>query len=437
MWIVPKTLSHFVPDTGGLNLDLEERAWMLESSAMWKSKPSSKQTWLRRLNRNSWLTALSTRILKPSLHESFEEKYTDSLEDIHANHSVAQESEKEKKTQDTYGHTSSSMSGQLDLFGAFGKMSGDTPRWGYGESCPIWKRKVTKRSGDCSRRRKQARLTSASDASSWPTATARDHKGCYKTLVRKDGKPRGDLLPDAVNIAQSNSQTPATPKAIQQSKDVSVRAWATPQASDHVEGARTAKESNQKCLGRDLNQMNWPTPTAMSRPRSEETMEKCLKFRKSKGKNSVPLYLEEKVRKEENWPTPLEDDSSNVNPNAKRRTSLVKEANKHAGLPAQEKSNTLGKNQGSWPTARSSDAEGGRIKTEKTEKGFRSKREKSDQYFGAKLRDAAEMEKPPTMKLNPNWVEQLMGLPVGWTQLPTEWIVSDSSEMALSANVQN
>ncbi len=21
-----------------------------------------------------------------------------------------------------------------------------------------------------------------------------------------------------------------------------------------------------------------------------------------------------------------------------------------------------------------------------------------------------------------NWVEQLMGLPVGWTQLPTEWI---------------
>ena len=25
------------------------------------------------------------------------------------------------------------------------------------------------------------------------------------------------------------------------------------------------------------------------------------------------------------------------------------------------------------------------------------------------------------MKLNPNWVEQLMGLPAGWTQLPTHW----------------
>ena len=55
-------------------------------------------------------------------------------------------------------------------------------------------------------------------------------------------------------------------------------------------------------------------------------MEKCLKFRQSKGKNTVPLYLEEKVKKVANG------------------------------------------------------------------------------------------------KLNPNWVEQLMGLPVGWTQLPTAWI---------------
>ena len=280
MWIIPKTLSHFVQDTEGLNLDLEERAWMLEQSAMWRSKPSSKQTWLRRLKKDAWMTRLSTRILKPSLQKSFEEKYTGSLEDIPVSPSVAQESEKERKTQDTYGHISESMSGQLDLFGAFSKMSEVTPRWGYGESCPIWKKMVTERSGDCSQRRKQARLTNVSDASSWPTATARDHKGCYKTLVRKDGKPRGDLLPDAVNIA------------------------------------------------------------------------------------------------EQNWATPLEDDSSNVNPNAKRRASLVKDVNQHAGPPAPEKSSTSGKNHGS-------------------------------------------------PKLNPNWVEQLMGLPIGWTDLGS-WATESS-----------
>ena len=39
-------------------------------------------------------------------------------------------------------------------------------------------------------------------------------------------------------------------------------------------------------------------------------------------------------------------------------------------------------------------------------------------------------------KLNPNWVEQLMGVPVGWTQLPIEWTGCDSSETALSRQQQ-
>ncbi len=162
----------------------------------------------------------------------------------------------------------------------FSRTSEVTSRWGYGESCPIWKKMVTERSGDCSARRKRARLTNASDASSWPTATARDHKGCYKTLVRKDGKPRGDLLPDAVNIA------------------------------------------------------------------------------------------------EQNWPTPRAGNPGSRKPGTGGKI-LAEEAKIHAGPPAPEKSSTSGKNHGS-------------------------------------------------PKLNPNWVEQLMGLEVGWTQLPTAWIGSDS-----------
>ena len=43
-----------------------------------------------------------------------------------------------------------------------------------------------------------------------------------------------------------------------------------------------------------------------------------------------------------------------------------------------------------WPTARTSDAEGGRIETEMTEQGFKSKRHRSNQTCGAKLRDAVE-----------------------------------------------
>ena len=172
MWIVPKTLSAFVQDTEGWSWESSELAWMCAQSLMWRSKPSAVPTWLRRLKKDSWMTHLSTRILKPSQQKSFEEKYTASLVDIHANRSVARESEKERKTQDTCGRTSEDTSEQLVLPGFLPRMSEVTPRWGYGESCPIWKKMVTERSGDCSQRRKQARLTNASDASSWPTPRA-------------------------------------------------------------------------------------------------------------------------------------------------------------------------------------------------------------------------------------------------------------------------
>jgi len=133
-----------------------------------------------------------------------------------------------------------------------------------------------------------------------------------------------------------------------------------------------------------------------------------------------------KEEKVENWPTPRAGNPGSRKPGTGGKI-LAEEAKKTSGPQDQASPSTTGKSQGSWPTARTSDAEGGRIKTEQTSKGFRSKREKSNQDFGAKLRDAVEMKKPPAMKLNPNWVEQLMGLPVGWTQLPTEWTDSDCS----------
>jgi hypothetical protein len=52
-------------------------------------------------------------------------------------------------------------------------------------------------------------------------------------------------------------------KSKQQGLSNEVKNWATPQASDFVEGRRTDVDSNQKCLGRDLKMMaNWGTPLA-------------------------------------------------------------------------------------------------------------------------------------------------------------------------------
>ena len=369
MWIIPKTLSHFVPATEGLNLDLEERAWMCEQSLMWRSKPSAAPTWERRLKKGGWITHLSGRILKPSLHESFVEKYTASVVDIPVSHFRQQASDKEKKTQDTYGHISSSTSGQLDLFGAFGKMSQGTPRWGYGESCPIWKKKVIDARGAYSQRKKLALHTKGNESSSlrnYPTPAARDYKGTNSEehVLHKSKGFKGHLnqLPNFIKYGMDK--------------------WVTPQASDHIEGARTAKESNQKCLGRDLNQMNWPTPRA-------------------------------------------------GNPGSRKPGTggkiLAEEAKIHAGPPAPEKSSTSGKNHGSWPTPNT--PSGGPTKgCPQGMNGGKGHREMMKGVF---------KEKSP--KLNPNWLESLMlgrGM-TGWTQLPTEWIVSDSLGMELSHKQQN
>jgi len=163
--------------------------------------------------------------------------------------------------------------------------------------------------------------------------------------------------------------------------------------------------ANDNALGknRESSEENWPTPTI-----AEVSGGMRLDQIKTGKWNNIQLrekiaLMEEAKKNEDNWPTP------------------------RAGNPGSRKPGTGGKILAeeavrTWPTSRASDAEGGRITTEETSEGFRSKREKSGQYFGAKLRDAVEMKKPTQAKLNPNWVEQLMGLPVGWTQLPTEWI---------------
>ena len=382
MWIVPKTLSAFVPDTEGLRMGLEERAWMLEQSAMWRSKPSSKQTWLRRLKKGGWIAPLSTRILKPSQQESFEEKFTDSLEDIPVSRSVVRGSEKAKKTQDTYGHTSENMSGQLDLFGAFSKMSEATPRWGYGESCPIWKKMVTERSGDCSARRKQARLTNASESSSLRNYPTPEAHTVEKYSLQKDGQKKTQRSRNLTAMAINGELAEGMRK---DETAIGTASHAKCQSLEDA-GAITERCNAQSAVnGLTLFTTNYPKMDA----------------------NIA----------EQNWPTPRAGNPGSRKPGTGGKI-LAEEAKKN------------------WPTASASDTEGGSQadRVEWTEKGATlRKKNKPHMTYGAKLRDAVENHEhagPPAQeksstsgknhgspKLNPNWVEQLMGLPIGWTDL--------------------
>jgi len=104
----------------------------------------------------------------------------------------------------------------------------------------------------------------------------------------------------------------------------------------------------------------------------------------------------------ENWPTPNVPNRGKEIDKSHRPKAGGIDLQSTVGLLDQDSPNTNGKSQGLWPSPTSADTEGigprpSRIATNrKTEYLSRTVNTKKG-------------------KLNPDWVEQLMGLPVGWT----------------------
>jgi len=291
------------------------------------------------------------------MDDAFVEKWISSLPVIPASRSATPDSEKEQTTPDTFGRILSESLRQLDLFGSSGKTLADTlpsdsPK--FIEAYEIW---VIQLRQDCLRRQRSVRLTDGNGCLSWPTTTNRDWKG--------------------------------------------------------------KREGNRRGFGADLND-------AVS------------------------------------WPTPQQRDCT-------RETSVKRDRlPDRVGLLDQDSPNTNGKSRGLWPTVKVTDTIGGLLPAIQTSTGFRNPR-----GYGSKLKEAvAEMEgglldqdspstngksrgplwrtpqgQEPGIKrerlkgenghrmydketgrlaqyaltqqvkgrLNPKWVEQLMGLLVGWT----------------------
>ena len=161
----------------------------------------------------------------------------------------------------------------------------------------------------------------------------------------------------------------------------------------------------------------------------------------------VHLTKERESLSLENYPTPRVG-GQGFNASEARRNS-----------PNLETTVILKESELSWPTATASDPEGGpqKDRVELTDSGFKlRKKGKEHMTYGAKLRDAVEFHESPNYPtpcaseekyrlngesqaskclfavyrresiikgenghLNPSWVESLMGLPEGWTQLGT------------------
>ena len=382
MWILPKNISdtfHFAVDTKELGLDSEEFSQTCEKSLMWRSKPSQSPTWLRRWKRIKYLQHLSGRILKPSHTKSFLDELTSSLGDSHVNLFPMQEAEKELKTQDTSTPTLAMESEDVDqdLFSWKTLKESSVPKQRQDEvfcsmSSKTWKAWVTSQRQEYSQRAKLAHHTRGKESLSW--GTPRNCSAMSSTITPE--------------IASNKKRFPNLETQVGQQN------WATPQASDHIEGVRTGVESPQKCLGRDLKmleekQKNWPTPASRDYKGANSIEHITGKTASKRGHmGQLPNAVVAEQAKAKKWPTPTTAEAGKIgnNPNygqlalsnhpavhgqKVQRTKLHKDVKGKTkvktGQQTQNKNNTTGKNQG--------------------------------------------------QHLNPNWVEQLMGLPVGWTDL--------------------
>ena len=387
MWIIPKNLPIYrsVLDTKGLVEDSEEFSQVAERSLMWRSKPSQSQTWSRRWKRVTYIQRLSTQTLRPSHSKNFVTEYLSCRQDSLVSRSRLRAEALPQRIRDTFTPLSqeeSQSADQLMLFSKTSKeLSGAKQPMGsrYSNmSSEIWKKEVTRLRGEYSQRKKLALHTSGRESLSWPTATSSDgeggrietilNKGGFKSKRKTSGQIRGAKLRDAVETYEN---------------------WPTADTTNIGDG--TPWEKSKRLLKERRARVKKAVKEGKTKAGSGRSM------------NLAMAVQREKSREEKNWDSNLREQV-------------------HNWKTDKEKKNWSEESSKGWPTPKSRDWKGG-LGTDKARQRndldkivlLDGQQDQGKSNTSGKSRESSKV-------LNPNWVEQLMGLPVGWTQLPIEWI---------------
>ena len=172
-----------------------------------------------------------------------------------------------------------------------------------------------------------------------------------------------------------------TPTAVTRPMEGNVRLYrAKVQAGEMTEAEAEAMLGKSVWASQGAIPAMWPTPTTQEVEHPQAELTETGRRKSKNGKSSHSLGLADAVKM---WPTPTVDDSKNVNPKANRIAGLVATVNK-------------------WPTPVASDAWTGSLRSTQQTEGSRHSLNLPSAVGG---------------KLNPTWVEWLMGFPTGWTDL--------------------
>ena len=335
---------------------------------------------------------LSTRTLRPSHTESFVDKWTFLVEDSLVSPSHKLGLEKLLKTQDISSLTSQkeSESASQELFSS--KMSKElsqqkpqTENQFSDMSSEHWKAWVTEQRREYSQRVKSASLIRENESTfvGYPTPSV---AGCVEGGVAKN-----------VQMDEKGIFYRYNKKGVKWS--VKLRDAVIHQASKQ-----------------------WLTPTGVDIERTPEGMEKRKKYRESIGRKYVEGCLTEQVK---NWATPNTMDHLEAGISGSYKESLEGRRARSSNLRDQVDPTCVKayKDAKTWGTPKEQDS-----RAAMTDRG---KHNLGEQVHGMHNNQDTQQDqtnlntsgKPQgSLKLNPDWVEQLMGLPIGWTDF-------DSSEM--------
>ena len=358
-----------------------------------KSKPIPKRTLSKRWKQGDWLRTLFGQMLKPSQESSFLEKWIYSLEDSHVSHFQVQEVETQTKTQDTSFQLASEQLSLLDLIESSSKMSldslvqnseemdGQTQKEHHYLSMSLenWKGEVIKQRGEYSVRVKQEHLIREKESlslGSWPTPMMWDcNQGEHLEAFNKRAatqKEKGvnlhkPLKTIVLHYAHKNWPTPTVAGLVEGGvcKDVSLT-----DKGFKATRQRTKTQFGAKCRDAVLwHEKNWPTPCA----RDHQDPYGIHKTFRKDGKERLDTLPRQVYQNEDqkNWPTATARDWKGHYPPGKHIASNG--ANRLSLLPDMA-------------------------------------------IYGPQGQDNLKDEWK-SLELNPSWVEQLMGLPTGLSDL--------------------
>jgi len=482
MWILPKQLhtSAFVPDTEALISDLNEQSQICAQSLFQRSKPSPARTWSLKWKRDFWTQLLSGRILKPSHGPSFTAAWTSSLAATRASHSAQPASASAPKTQDTSGRLSQPELLQCDQVSVSLKTSRDISALGFPTCCKTWQEWVTERRGAWRQRVNAARRIKESASLSWPTARARDWKdtgdlsqteygmtlgraaqmqswptpcameaekagnygkgqmGQSLSAMANRGELHGQADPASSSSLGSRQGLWPTARSLDGQINESLESWSARRDRKQAEGINLHRP-----LPIAVMQEQFPTPRTCdwkSSPNADSNIK-----RMEVGQATLAEFVHAKHKKGDLWSTPRTGATESSRPNNKGGIPLADQAKREQ-----------------WATPQAHDAQGPKTPEQiaaMRAKGHGVKNLNEQACWGTPTardhksgrgnneREYKELtpmvERQQSGKLNPRWVETLMGLPIGWTMpsctspqtiAPTS---CDSSAMELSQPPQS